>query len=114
MGVKMETSMVDAANPISVLITTHDRPADLHRAIASVTSQTRLPAELVIVDDGSTPPISLAGLEIPQALSLRLVHNALPSNPARARNIGITATTRSWVAFLNNNNKFKPNKIKTL
>jgi glycosyltransferase involved in cell wall biosynthesis len=114
MEMEIEMSMVDAAHLISVLIITHDRHADLRRAIASVTGQTLLPRELLIVDDGSTPPVSLEGLEIPPALSLRLVRNAQPSGPARARNVGIAAAEGSWIAFLDDDDEFRPDKIEAV
>jgi GT2 family glycosyltransferase len=97
--------------PISVLIATHDRPQDLRRAIASVFGQTLLPAELVVVDDGSTPPVSLEGLAMPEGLALRLIRNARPAGPARARNIGIAAARGAWIAFLDDDDEFKPDKI---
>src|SRR5207253_1122849 len=73
-----------------------------------------LPRELVIVDDGSTPPVSLDGLQVPQALPLRLIRNALPSGPARARNIGIAAADGAWIAFLDDDDEFKPGKIEAV
>jgi glycosyltransferase involved in cell wall biosynthesis len=100
--------------PITVLIITHDRHKELRRAIASVLGQTLLPGQLVIVDDGSTPPVSLVGLEIPAALPVRLVRNAAPSGPARARNIGIAAAEGAWIAFLDDDDEFMPEKIAVL
>jgi glycosyltransferase involved in cell wall biosynthesis len=97
--------------PISVLIATHDRPQELRRAIASVFAQTLLPVELVVVDDGSTPPVSLDGLAVPEGLALRLIRNARPAGPARARNIGIAAARGAWIAFLDDDDEFKPDKI---
>jgi glycosyltransferase involved in cell wall biosynthesis len=70
--------------PISVLIITHNRHAELRRAIASVAQQTLLPVELIVVDDGSTRPVSSEGLALPDALPLRLIRNAAPAR-ARAR-----------------------------
>lgn len=103
-----------AATSISVLIVTHDRHGELRRAIDSVARQTLLPREVVVVDDGSTPPVSLDGVEIPRGLSLRLVRNAVPRGPARARNIGINAAQGSWIAFLDDDDEFKPNKIEAV
>jgi glycosyltransferase involved in cell wall biosynthesis len=96
---------------ITVLIITHDRHAELHRALASVFSQTQLPFEVVIVDDGSSPPVSLDGLVAPQGLPLRLIRNAAPAGPAHARNLGIAAAAGAWIAFLDDDDEFKPGKI---
>jgi GT2 family glycosyltransferase len=97
--------------PISVLISTHNRPRELRRAIASVAEQTVLPAELIVVDDGSTPAVSLDGIDLPPTLPLRLIRNAVPSGPARARNTGIAAAAGAWIAFLDDDDEFKPGKI---
>jgi glycosyltransferase involved in cell wall biosynthesis len=106
--------VVAAANSTSVLIISHNRHEDLRRALASVIIQTILPKEVVVVDDGSTPPVSLDDLQVPQALSLRLIRNAVPSGPARARNIGIGAAGGAWIAFLDDDDEFKPNKIEAI
>jgi GT2 family glycosyltransferase len=100
--------------PISVLIITHNRHAALRRAVASVSRQTLLPKELIVVDDGSTPPVSMDGLALPDALPLRLIRNAAPAGPARARNIGIAAAAGAWIAFLDDDDEFMPDKIDTV
>jgi glycosyltransferase involved in cell wall biosynthesis len=79
-----------------------------------VFGQTLLPAELVVVDDGSTPPVSLEGLAVPEGLALRLIRNARPSGPARARNTGIAAARGAWIAFLDDDDAFRPDKIATV
>jgi glycosyltransferase involved in cell wall biosynthesis len=114
MEMEMEMRANQAANPISVLVITHDRHEDLRRALASVIGQTLLPMQLLVVDDGSTPPVSLDGLEIPRALSLKLIRNARPLGPARARNIGIAAAEGAWIAFLDDDDEFKPDKIEAV
>jgi glycosyltransferase involved in cell wall biosynthesis len=96
---------------ISVLIITHDRHQELRRALASVFMQTQLPFEVVVVDDGSAPPVTLEGLAVPPALPLRLIRNAAPTGPARARNLGIGAAAGSWIAFLDDDDEFKPGKV---
>ena len=104
--------------PISVLIITHNRHAALRRAIASVARQTVLPMELIVVDDGSMPPVSKDDLALaaglPHPLPLRLVRNAAPSGPAHARNAGIAAAAGAWIAFLDDDDEFSPDKIDTV
>jgi glycosyltransferase involved in cell wall biosynthesis len=103
--------MEDNMESISVLVTTHDRPEELRRALASVFRQTQPPSEVVVVDDGSTPPVALDGVVIPQGLPVRLIRNAAPAGPARARNLGIAAAEGAWIAFLDDDDEFKPGKI---
>ncbi len=57
---------------ISIVLTTHNRPALLAGAIGSVLAQTSDAWEFVIVNDGSTPPATLQ-------------ENALGGNVARVR-----------------------------
>ena len=99
---------------ITVLIITHDRHEELHRALASVFSQTQLPFEVVIVDDGSSPPVSLDGLVAPQGLPLRLIRNAAAAGPAHARNLGIAAAAGKWIAFLDDDDEFTRGKIEVV
>lgn len=101
-------------DPITVLIITHNRHEALRRALASVFAQTRRPCEVVIVDDGSTPPVSLDDLAAPPGLQLRLIRNAAPSGPAHARNLGIAASAGTWIAFLDDDDEFKPGKIEVV
>jgi len=101
-------------DPITVLIITRDRHEELHRALASVFRQTQLPFEVVIVDDGSTKPVSLDGLAAPQGLPLRLIRNASSAGPAHARNLGIAAAAGTWIAFLDDDDEFKPGKIEVV
>jgi glycosyltransferase involved in cell wall biosynthesis len=81
---------------ISVVIPTKDRPALLERCMAGVlaaceASERR--CEVLVVDDGSTPPV--AAIADDRVLVLRTTG----VGPSRARNLGITAATAPVVAF---------------
>jgi glycosyltransferase involved in cell wall biosynthesis len=43
---------------ISVAVPTHNRPELLREALTSVVAQTHAEWEVVVVDDGSTPPVA--------------------------------------------------------
>lgn len=49
--------------PLSLLIASRDRPAELRRCIASIASQREVEAEVIVLDDASTPPIDPGTLE---------------------------------------------------
>jgi glucosyl-dolichyl phosphate glucuronosyltransferase len=51
-----------SALSISVVICTRNRPASLERCVASVCAQSRVPEEIIVVDDGELPPETLQRL----------------------------------------------------
>ncbi len=81
---------------ISVVIPTKDRPALLERCVAGVLAAcdaTARRCEVLVVDDGSTPPVTSVGDGRVRVLRTTGV------GPSRARNLGITAATAPVVAF---------------
>lgn len=83
---------------ISIVVPTHDRHERLSRLLRGLEAQT-FPAddfEVVVVDDGSLPPVRVSA---ESGLRLRLLRNASSSGPAAARNIGWRAATGALVAF---------------
>ncbi len=77
---------------ISVIVPTHDRPESLRRAVRSVLAQSRLPDELIIVNDGDNEIPSDIADEVRRA-GVRFIYRRRqhPSLPA-SRNTGIDAS----------------------
>lgn len=96
--------------PISVVLPTHNRRDVLPRAIRSVLAQTAPPAELIVVDDGSTEDIAglIAAMGDPRLRYLRLDTR---SGPGAARNAGARAATADWVAFQDSDDEWFLNKL---
>lgn len=94
---------------VAVIIPTYNRAALLRRSIASVRRQTAAPlCDLVIVDDGSTDCTADVVREIaPEALYLRRQRGG----PAAARNAGIEASRAPFIAFLDADDEWLPDKI---
>ncbi len=95
---------------ISVILPTFDRPELLKRALASVALQTFRDFELIVVDDASTdgrPPAGSAW-DIP---SITLIQHEVNRGPAAARNSGITAAKGDWIAFLDSDDSWEPEKL---
>jgi glycosyltransferase involved in cell wall biosynthesis len=60
---------------ISVIIPTHNRPSLLREALASVRNQTCSDWEIVIVDDGSQPPVETEPLRKKFGKQIHVVRN---------------------------------------
>jgi glycosyltransferase involved in cell wall biosynthesis len=84
------------APAVTVVIPTRDRPALLARCLARVLDAcdaTDRGCEVLIVDDGSTPPVA-----VPGDPRVRVVRTE-GVGPSRARNLGIELATAPVVAF---------------
>ncbi|HET9050790.1 MAG TPA: glycosyltransferase, partial [Candidatus Dormibacteraeota bacterium] len=87
-----------AARPrVAVVIPTRDRPALLRRCLDALAAQTLPAAEVVVVDDGSTPPVP--AVPGPGAAGVRVVRLEPGRGPAAARNAGWRAASAEIVAF---------------
>ena len=97
---------------VSVVIPTRNRWALLARALASVLGQQGAELEVVIVDEGSTDetPARLAALTDER---VRVLRNDSPTGVANARNRGIEAAGGDWVAFLDDDDFWAPDKIRS-
>ncbi len=97
---------------ITVVIPTHNRPDGLAAAVDSIFNQTLLPGELIVVDDGSNPPVTQdVFLACPNGLTAKLTRNESPKGAPNARNRGILEANGDWIAFLDDDDEFFPEKI---
>lgn len=94
---------------VSVVITTHNRLVLLKRAINSVFAQTYGDIECIVVSDASTDETN----EYCNKLPLRLIAISKEDSKGgnHARNLGILASTGSYVAFLDDDDYWMPEKI---
>ena len=92
---------------ISVVIAAYNSAAQIGRAIGSVLAQTRPADEIIVVDDGSTD----ATAEVVQSFeAARLIRQA-NAGAAAARNAGIRAATGNWIAFLDADDEWLPQRL---
>lgn len=97
---------------ISVVIPTHNRQKELEQALASVYDQTVTPCEVIVVDDGSEPRVTTnIFANAPKGMQTTLLRNEEPKGAPHARNRGIKAAKGTWIAFLDDDDQFKPHKI---
>jgi glycosyltransferase involved in cell wall biosynthesis len=98
---------MSAARPgIAVVIPVRDGRAYLPEAIESAQQQLPPPAELIVVDDGSTDGSGEAAL----VLGARVVTQA-PLGPGAARNLGVASATSELVAFLDSDDRMAPGRL---
>lgn len=94
-------------NPqVSIIIPTYNRPHLLPRAIDSALGQTVEDLEVVVVDDGSEPPVKL--VDHPRLRLIRLPHN---QGTAVARNRGAEAAQGRWIAYLDDDDQLLANMV---
>lgn len=97
---------------ISVVVPTHNRRDLLQRAVESAQAQTYADIEIIVVSDGSTDGTKEA-VEVVAADDSRI--RFIELSPARggnaARNAGIEAATGDYVAFLDDDDKWLPEKL---
>lgn len=77
------------------------------RAIESVLMQTHLPAEIIVVDDGSDEAFALPQ---PDA-RIRVIRLCENSGPSAARNAGLEAAKTRWITFLDSDDQLLPDTL---
>tara|TARA_B100000579_G_scaffold66957_1_gene50076 strand:+ start:372 stop:1208 length:837 start_codon:yes stop_codon:yes gene_type:complete len=93
---------------ISVIIPTYNRKHTLQRAIDSVLAQTFKPYEIIIVDDGSKDGTKeWLLLNYPSVQYIHQPNNGVSS----ARNKGIQISQGSWIALLDSDDEWMPEKL---
>lgn len=95
---------------VSVVVRTKDRPRLLRAALESLRAQTFRDFEVLVVNDGGTPP---EGLE-PAGAGLRVVTTDPPHGRARALNTGLRAARGRFVAYLDDDDLWLPAHLETL
>lgn len=97
------------SNLVSAVITTHNRQDLLVRAVKSVLCQTYKNLELIVVDDASDERAD----ELLNEFNLRYIY--IPKEESKggnhARNKGILASKGKYIAFLDDDDYWLPNKI---
>jgi len=96
---------------ITVVVPAYNRRQTVRRAIDSVLSQSYMPEEIVVVNDGSNDGTQ----EILKSYGDKLTLVSLPENsgPSRARNEGIEHAKTGWIAFLDSDDCWEKDKLKS-
>jgi glycosyltransferase involved in cell wall biosynthesis len=96
---------------ISVVVPTRNRPHDVLRAVSSALNQTQPPHEVIVVVDGPDAQTTriLDEIEDPRLVVVELADNG---GPSRARNIGTHRSTGDWIAYLDDDDEWLPDKLR--
>lgn len=95
---------------VSVIIPTYNYGGFIKRAIRSVLRQTFEDFELIVVDDGSTDHTEAIVKSIPDRRIKYLRHTKNRGGNA-ARNTGLRAASGSYLAFLDSDDEWLPDKL---
>lgn len=96
---------------VSVIIPTYNRGAFLKRAVKSVLNQTFQDFELIIIDDGSTDNTK----EVVNSFSdnrIKYIYQENSGGAARPKNTGIKIAQGEYIAILDSDDEWLPDKIK--
>ncbi len=95
----------------SVVIPSYERASLIGRAVVSALSQDLAPAEVIVVDDGSTDDTAavIAAIDGP----VRYVRQSNQGASA-ARNHGVRIASGDWVAFLDSDDVWRPGHLRRL
>lgn len=98
---------------VSCIIPTYNRPNHLRRAIGSILEQTYRPLELIIVDDFSSEDyISGVVQKInDESITPMIIRHNENNGASAARNSGIQSANGNYIAFLDDDDKWLPQKI---
>lgn len=100
---------------VSVVIPAYNAAATIGAALASVQGQTERRLEILVVDDASTD--STVATVLDQAARdprIRLIRLAVNGGPAVARNRGIAEACGPWIALLDADDQYAPDRLATL
>ncbi len=98
------------APQVSVVVPTHNRHGLLALTLQTVLWQQDVELEAIVVDDGSTDGTS-ESVEGLGDRRVRLVRHETPQGVSAARNHGIDAARGEWIAFLDDDDLWAPNKL---
>lgn len=97
---------------ITAVIPTRGRAEIVTRAVRSALNQTYLNVEAIVVVDGPDP-VTIEALEALKEPRLRVIALAENVGGSEARNIGARAARGTWIALLDDDDQWLPEKLAT-
>ena len=93
---------------VSVVVPTFNRAGTLLRAVKSVLQQSYKPSEIIVVDDGSEDETQEILREYD---GVEVVLQDKQRGVSAARNKGVAVSTGDWIAFLDSDDEWMPEKL---
>lgn len=108
----LKTIMYSESPLVSAIIPTHNRILWVQESIESVLAQTYQNIEIVVIDDGSTDG-TLDFLRQKYGPKIdKIVRNERPTGTGAAKNLGVKNATGEYIAFLDSDDMWEPEKTK--
>jgi succinoglycan biosynthesis protein ExoO len=100
---------------VTVLIPAFNVADCIGSAIDSALAQSLAPAEIIVVDDASTDDTANIVASIAKIhTSVKLIRKTVNEGVAAARNTGIELATADWIAILDSDDRYLPDRLKYL
>lgn len=103
------------AAPVCVVIPHYNDSSGLHRCLTAIVNQSCVPAQVVIVDDGSSRDELVAAQavvdELGRAGAMEFVQLGKNGGPGAARNAGVRLARQPFVAFIDSDDWWSVEKI---
>jgi glycosyltransferase involved in cell wall biosynthesis len=96
---------------VSVIIPTYNRAAFLKEALDSLEKQIFKDFEVIVIDDGSTDTTQDILKAYQSKINLRAIAFSENQGVSKARNWGIRESHLPWIAFLDSDDQWTPNKL---
>lgn len=107
------TRKMASSGDITAAIVTKDRPTFLSKCLISLSNQSVLPSEILVVDNGSSRKVDSLCRRLSKNLPIRYAYNKTPSQP-KARNIALDESSSQFLAFIDDDCEADRNWIGTL
>jgi len=98
---------------ISVIIPVYNASTTIIQCLESVIKQTKPVYEIIVIDDGSTDNTLFIVTRFKESNKIDnlIIISQSNSGPSKARNKGIKKAVGNWIAFLDSDDKWLPDKI---
>jgi succinoglycan biosynthesis protein ExoO/succinoglycan biosynthesis protein ExoU len=100
---------------VSVIVAAYNAAQYLNVAVDSISVQTERDLEVLVVDDASTDATAeIVAARAARDPRIRLVRAPVNAGPGAARNLGLAAARGDWIAILDADDRFHPQRLERL